>query len=66
MDVRVLTKQNIERTLSMPRAIELMRSAFADLSAGKVDSPVRTGLTNDAGTVPYKPCLLYTSPSPRD
>ena len=55
MDVRIFTKQDIASLLSMPRAIELMRSAFADLSAGKVDSPVRTILTNEAGTVLYKP-----------
>lgn len=39
----------------MTRAIELMRGAFTDLSAEKVDSPVRTVITNDAGTVLYKP-----------
>ena len=92
MEVQVFNQDAIKNAVSMPRAIELMRAAFADLSAGKVDSPVRTVLTNEAGTVLYKPaysaganvfcakvvsvfsgnaergipCLLYTSPSPRD
>lgn len=39
----------------MPRAIELMKSAYRDLSAGNVDSPLRTVLVNDNGTVLYKP-----------
>lgn len=39
----------------MPRAIELMREAFTALSAGEVDSPLRTALVNDKGTVLYKP-----------
>lgn len=55
MEVRVFTKTDIESILGMPRAIELMRSAFAALSAGNVDSPVRTVLTNDRGTILYKP-----------
>jgi len=55
MEVRIFTKADIETTLSMPRAIELMRDAFVGLSAGRVESPVRTMLTNDHGTVLYKP-----------
>ncbi|MBM1135994.1 hypothetical protein JO972_06940 [Verrucomicrobiaceae bacterium 5K15] len=39
----------------MPRAIELMRQAYADLTEGKVDSPLRTALVNEGGTVLYKP-----------
>ena len=55
MKVRIVTAAEIESLLSMPRAIELMRSAFADLSNGRVESPVRTMLNNDDGTVLYKP-----------
>lgn len=55
MDVRIFTKDNIAAALPMPRAIELMRDAFVGLSSGAVDSPVRTVLTNDNGTVLYKP-----------
>lgn len=55
MEVRVFTKADIKAALGMPRAIELMRHAFAGLSAGKVESPVRTVLTNGGGTVLYKP-----------
>ncbi len=55
MELQVFTRQDIARRLSMPRTIELMRDAFRALSGGRIDSPVRTVLTNDAGTVLYKP-----------
>ena len=61
MDVRVFSKEEISGALTMTRAIQLMRGAFADLSAGKIDSPVRTVLTNDAGTVLYKPAYSMAS-----
>ena len=57
MKVQFFTAEEIRNTLTMPRAIELMRGAFARLSAGKVDSPVRTVLTNESGTVLYKPAF---------
>lgn len=37
-----LTRTDVQRLVSMPDAIELMKTAFAELSAGKVDSPLRT------------------------
>ncbi|MFK7821142.1 MAG: ornithine cyclodeaminase family protein [Planctomycetaceae bacterium] len=55
MKVRFFTADEIRRSLPMSRAIELMRGAFASLSMGEVESPVRTVLTNEAGTVLYKP-----------
>jgi ornithine cyclodeaminase len=55
MDVRIFTQDDVRHLLKMPRAIELMRDAFSALSAGRIDSPVRTVLTNDHGTVLYKP-----------
>ena len=39
----------------MPRVIELMRDAYAALSKGEVEVPLRTALTNEKGTVLYKP-----------
>lgn len=55
MNVKLFDKGLIASVLDMPRAIELMRTAYAELSAGLVDSPLRTALTNDQGTVLYKP-----------
>lgn len=53
--LHLIDKNLVRSCLDMPRAIELMRSAYRDLSAGKVDSPLRTALVNDNGTVLYKP-----------
>lgn len=55
MDVRIFTQDDVRHLLKMPRAIELMREAFAALSTGRIDSPIRTVLTNNHGTVLYKP-----------
>ncbi|MCP4175278.1 MAG: ornithine cyclodeaminase [Fuerstiella sp.] len=55
MDVRIFTRDDVRHLLKMPRAIELMRDAFAALSSGRIESPIRTTLTNDHGTVLYKP-----------
>lgn len=55
MHVHLIDKKLVKDCLGMPRAIELMASAFRDLSEGKVDSPLRTALVNGKGTVLYKP-----------
>lgn len=55
MNVRLIDQKIITECLSMSRAIELMRSAFQDLSEGKVESPLRTALVNEEGTMLYKP-----------
>src|SRR5688572_16621873 len=38
----VLTRSQIRELVSMPDAIELMKMAFAELSAGRTSSPLRT------------------------
>ena len=55
MNLRLIDKNTVKENLSMPRAIELTRDGFIALSSGDVDSPLRTALVNDAGTVLYKP-----------
>lgn len=55
MEVRIYNQDDVRSAISMPRAIELMRDAFTALTAGQVESPVRTVLTNSSGTVLYKP-----------
>lgn len=42
--VRMLTRQDVQRALSMPRAIEAVKGAFTQLSAGQADVPLRTAL----------------------
>mgnify|MGYP001571405104 CR=1 FL=1 len=55
MNLKLIGQDVIASVLKMPRAIELMREAYAELSAGSVDSPLRTALVNEVGTVLYKP-----------
>ncbi len=42
--IRILSGELIRETLSMPKAIALMRDAFAALSAGEVTVPVRSSI----------------------
>jgi alanine dehydrogenase len=42
--VRILTRQDVQKALPMPRAIEAVKDAFAQLSAGQADVPLRTAL----------------------
>jgi ornithine cyclodeaminase len=44
MKLRVLSGDEVRRAVSMAQAIEVVKPAFAQLSTGKVDVPVRTGL----------------------
>lgn len=55
MNLKLVDKSIIETVLKMPRVIELMRYAYGELSGGLMDSPLRTALVNDQGTVLYKP-----------
>lgn len=45
----------------MGRAIDLMQEAFIALTQGTIHVPVRTNLTNDFGTLLYKPALMQSS-----
>ena len=44
MKLRILSGQDIRQALPMRQAIEAMKSAFAQLSAGQADVPLRTAL----------------------
>lgn len=55
MQIQIIDKQSVAQHLTMQRTIELMADAYTSLSAGNVDSPLRTALVNDKGTVLYKP-----------
>jgi len=41
---RILTRQDVQKALPMPRAIKAVRDAFVQLSAGRADVPLRTAL----------------------
>jgi ornithine cyclodeaminase/alanine dehydrogenase-like protein (mu-crystallin family) len=61
MKIRILNRTDIQRALSMERAIELMNLAFLALTQGTIQVPVRTSLINVAGTMLYKPALMPSS-----
>ncbi len=44
MKLRILSAANVRRALPMPEAIEAMKAAFAQLSAGRANVPLRTPL----------------------
>jgi len=47
--VLALTKADVQRLVPMPDAIELMKIAFAELSAGRTTSPLRTVISVEHG-----------------
>ncbi len=55
MELRLLDRDDVRRSLNMARAIELMSEAFTALSEQRIESPLRTMLSNEHGTVLYKP-----------
>lgn len=55
MQIQIIDKSTVAQHLTMKRTIELMADAYTSLSTGNVDSPLRTALVNDKGTVLYKP-----------
>jgi len=61
MNVKLIDQGVIASVLKMPRVIDLMRDAYAELSGGTVDSPLRTALVNEDGTVLYKPAYSGAS-----
>lgn len=61
MKIRLLSQSDIRQTMTMSHAIRLMEEAFVALSTGKVEAPLRTSISCDAGTMLYKPALLPES-----
>ncbi len=62
MQVRILSGPEVEAALPMPRAIEAMRRAFAELSAGHVILPLRSRLATERGTTLLMPAHLRGGP----
>jgi ornithine cyclodeaminase len=44
LDVLALSRSELRRLISMREAVELMKTAFAELSAGRAEAPLRTGV----------------------
>lgn len=58
MRLRVLTGRDVRAALDMPAAIEAMRAAFGQLSAGRVRVPRRIGLEAAGGVTLVMPAFL--------
>ena len=68
MEIRVLGAEEMSQALEMKSLIEEMKTAFLELSSGRAKMPLRTriNLPEQEAVFLAMPCLLYTSPSPRD
>jgi ornithine cyclodeaminase len=63
MKIRVLSRADLERALPMSEAIEAVKAAFAQLSTGQADVPLRTPLdiTPHEGLTLFMPAYLTGS-----
>jgi ornithine cyclodeaminase/alanine dehydrogenase-like protein (mu-crystallin family) len=61
MELRVLSADDVRQALPMSRAIEVMRSAYGQLSANRADVPLRTRLETDRGLLLVMPAFLRQS-----
>jgi ornithine cyclodeaminase len=61
MELRILSAADVRQALPMSRAIEVMRSAFGQLSANEADVPLRTRLQTDKGLLLFMPAYLRQS-----
>jgi ornithine cyclodeaminase/alanine dehydrogenase-like protein (mu-crystallin family) len=61
MKYRILQRDDVVRLLPMPEAIERMRYAFGQLSAGRVVMPLRSRVDTDRGDMHLMPACLGDS-----
>ncbi len=61
MKIRVLSATDVRAALPMPRAIEAMRLAFGQFSAGEAVVPLRGRLNSDKGVTLLMPAFLKRS-----
>ena len=61
MKIRILSAADVHRALPMIRAIEVMRSAFGQLSANESVVPLRTRVETDQGLILLMPAFLKQS-----
>ena len=58
MPIRILSASDIRAALPMPKAIDAMRHAYSQLSAGKATAPPRQHLSTDKGITLIMPAHL--------
>ena len=61
MQIRILSSADIRAALPMPKAIEAMRRAFGQLSAGQAMMPPRAQVSTDHGVTLLMPAYLQQS-----
>jgi len=61
MQIRILTGDDVRAALPMPKAIDIMKSAFGQLSAGKATVPLRTRISSDKGVTLLMSAYLHSS-----
>ena len=61
MNVRIISRAEILSLITMPDAIDAMARAFGQLSADKVEMPVRVALTTGGGISLFMPARLGAS-----
>jgi ornithine cyclodeaminase len=61
MQLRILTAEDVHRALPMPKAIEVMKRAFGQLSANQAEVPLRTRLQTDQGLLLLMPAFMRQS-----
>lgn len=61
--MRLLTRSDVQRALSMREAVEIIKRAFAELSTGKADSPLRAVVAQPKhdGVTLFMPAYLSES-----
>jgi ornithine cyclodeaminase/alanine dehydrogenase-like protein (mu-crystallin family) len=55
MQIRILSANDVRTALPMPQAIEAMREAFGQLSAGQATMPLRSQVQTEAGVTLLMP-----------
>ena len=58
MQIRILSATDVRAALPMPTAIEAMRHAYGQLSAGTVTAPPRQHISTDKGVTLFMPAHL--------
>ena len=59
MKIRILSAQDVESALPMEKAIDVMREAFGQLSAGLVTLPLRGQIATEKGLTFFMPAYLH-------
>ncbi len=61
MKIRILSAADVTAALPMPKAIQVMRRAFSQLSAGETETPLRARLETEKGLTLLMPAYLKQS-----